>query len=91
MEVILYLGQSQPLAVVAAPLISVMLTILPATAVRVAAEQDAIIPMLVLEQQDKALTEAAEQDAIIRAAAVVPEERAQTLRATEVPVFSTQF
>jgi hypothetical protein len=47
--------------------------------------------MLVLEQQDKALTEAAEQDAIIRAAAVVPEERAQTLRATEVPVFSTQF
>jgi hypothetical protein len=68
-----------------------MLTILPATAVRVAAEQDALIPMLVLEQQDKALTEAAEQDAIIRAAAAVPEERAQTLRATEVPVFSTQF
>jgi hypothetical protein len=47
--------------------------------------------MLVLEQQDKALTVAADQDAITRVAVAVLVEQVPQIRATEAPVYSTPF
>jgi hypothetical protein len=94
MEVILYLGQSQPLVAAAALQNMAMLIRQQATAVPVAAVQDAVIPMLVLEQQDKALTAAAEEDAGSRVAAVAPEALVPeeiTHEGMEAPEFSTLF
>jgi hypothetical protein len=93
MEVILYLGQSQPLVAAAALQNMAMLIRQQATAVQVVGRQEALILLPVLVHWDRGLMVAVGVEITILAEeeepeALVPEEIHEGM---EAPEFSTQF